>query len=93
MIVMMIMTIIYMCMLRWSLYFEPFGIDPSSQVGLTLSSSHFGLPWDRVQGGPGKNFVFDFWPRVWKEGPNGLEAYCQMVELTIAGPTLQFNAI
>lgn len=30
----------------------PFGIDPSSQVGFTLSSSHFGLPCVRLQGGP-----------------------------------------
>ena len=30
----------------------PFGLDPSSQVGFTSSSSHFGLPWDRLHGGP-----------------------------------------
>ena len=35
-------------------------MDPSSQVGFTSPSSHFGLPWDRLHGGPVIYLIVDF---------------------------------
>ena len=34
-------------------------MDPSSQVGFTSPSSHFGLPWDRLHGGPVRFLIVD----------------------------------